>query len=203
MTQKPIKATLDNSDDSVKTQKPILIQLDDIPTPTEDDAGKLLGVDEEGKYALTTVEANPTLTGTEAALTGLEVGDTKYQLRNILSYGHSKWKDFLRLYNNGNVCVFCLAGWGTNPESGAQTRIAILNHLKMSGNALIGAEFLYYRSVWPHSDSEQGDEVYIYTLHKNDTWSYEVRQAYSKVATGTNLRSTYNDNVLTLDTNAT
>lgn len=53
MTQKPIKATLDNSDDSIKTQKPILIQLDDIPTPTSDDAGKILGVDNEGKYALT------------------------------------------------------------------------------------------------------------------------------------------------------
>lgn len=51
-TQKPIKATLDSSDDSVKTQKPILIQLDDIPTPEVEDAGKVLGVDEEGKYAL-------------------------------------------------------------------------------------------------------------------------------------------------------
>ena len=53
MTQKPIKATLDSSDDSVKTQKPILIQLDDIPMPTDADAGKVLGVDEDGKYALT------------------------------------------------------------------------------------------------------------------------------------------------------
>lgn len=52
-TQKPIKATLDSSDDSVKTQKPILIQLEDIPQPTDADAGKVLGVDEEGKYALT------------------------------------------------------------------------------------------------------------------------------------------------------
>lgn len=52
-TQKPIKATLDSSDDSVKTQKPILIQLDDIPTPTDADAGKVLGVDDEGKYELT------------------------------------------------------------------------------------------------------------------------------------------------------
>lgn len=52
MTDKPIKATLDSSDDSVKTQKPILIQLDDIPTPTDADAGKVLGVDEDGKYEL-------------------------------------------------------------------------------------------------------------------------------------------------------
>lgn len=54
MTDKPIKATLDSSDDSVKTQKPILIQLDDIPTPTDADAGKVLGVDEDGKYELVT-----------------------------------------------------------------------------------------------------------------------------------------------------
>lgn len=153
--------------------------------------------------AATTVEANPELVGDEADLIGLKVGDTKYQIHNILSYGHSGWKDFLRIYNKGNGIVFCMVGWGTNPESGDQTRIAILNHLIKSGGALIGADFLYYRSVWPHSDSAQGDEVYVYTLRKNNTWSYEVHQAYSKVAAGTNLTSTYNDNVLTLDTNAT
>lgn len=153
--------------------------------------------------AATKVEANPTLDGTEADLISLKVDDTKYQIHNILSYGHSSWSDFLRIYNNGNGFVFCRASGGTNPESGNQTRLAILNYVKMSGNDIIGAEFLYYRSVWPHSDSAQGDEVYIYTLRKNNTWSYEVRQAYSKVATGTNLTSTYNDNVLTLDTNVT
>lgn len=153
--------------------------------------------------AATKVEANPTLDGTETDLISLKVDDTKYQIRDILSYGHSKWSDFLRIYNNGNVCVFCRASGGTNPESGNQTRIAVLNYVKMSGNDIIGAEFLYYHSVWPHSDSAQGDEVCIYTLRKNNTWSYEVRQAYSKVAAGTNLTSTYNGNVLTLGTNAT
>ena len=52
MTDKPIKATLDSSDDSVKTQKPILIQLEDIPQPTADDVGKILSVDNDKKYAL-------------------------------------------------------------------------------------------------------------------------------------------------------
>lgn len=156
--------------------------------------------------AATKVEANPTLDGTETDLISLKVDDTKYQIHNIpniLLYGQSRWKDFLRIYNNENGMVFCLAGFGPNPESGNRTRIAILNHLIMSGNVIIGAEFLYYRSIWPHTDSEQGDEVYVYTLRKNNTWSFEVHQAYSKVATGTNLTSTYNDNVLTLDTNAT
>lgn len=151
----------------------------------------------------TAVEANPTLAGTEPDLFGLKVGDTKYQIRNMLSYGHSRWQDFLRIYNNGNGCVFCLAGYTENPESGKQTRIAILNHLITSGNVIIGAEFLYYRPEWPHSDSAQGDVVYIYTLRKNDNWSYETHQVCSNIATGTNLTSTYNDNVLTLDTNAT
>ena len=152
--------------------------------------------------ALVPVEANPTLVGNEADLTSLKVGDTKYQIHNILSYGHSTWSDFLRIYNNGNVFVFCRASGGTNPESGNQTRIATLNYIKTSGNDIIGAEFLYYHSVSPHSDSAQGDEVCIYTLRKNNSWSYDVRQAYSKIAAGTNLTSTYNNNVLTLDTNA-
>lgn len=154
--------------------------------------------------AATKVEANPTLDGTEIDLTSLKVGDTKYQIHNnILSYGHSRWQDFLRIYNSGNACVFCRASGKADPGNGNQTRIATLHEIIMSGTAIIGAEFLYYRSVWPHSDSEQGDKVCIYTLRKNDNWSYEERQAYSKVATGTNLTSTYNDNVLTLDTNAT
>ena len=53
MTQKPIKATLDNTSDECKTQKPILVQLEDIPQPTDADAGKVLGVDSDGKYELT------------------------------------------------------------------------------------------------------------------------------------------------------
>lgn len=154
--------------------------------------------------AATKVEVNPTLDGTETDLISLKVNDTKYQIHNILSYGHSRWQDFLRIYNNGNGIVFCRASGKADPGSGNQDRVAILNHLIMSGTAIIGVEFLYYHSVWPHSDSEQGDKVYIYTLRKsNNAWSYEERQAYSKVATGTNLTSTYNDNVLTLDTNAT
>lgn len=52
MTEKPIKATLDNSTDECKTQKPILIQLEDIPQPTDADAGKVLGVNNDGDYEL-------------------------------------------------------------------------------------------------------------------------------------------------------
>lgn len=62
-TQKPIKATLDNTDDSCKTQKPILIQLDEIPTPEAGDAGKALFVN--------------------AAEDGYELGEIKNQVMRV------------------------------------------------------------------------------------------------------------------------
>lgn len=61
-------------------------QVVDLPVPTTDDEGKVLKVDAEGKWELaadaegTVVVANPTLAGTEAELTGLQVGATKYKV---------------------------------------------------------------------------------------------------------------------------
>lgn len=55
-----------------------------VPAVTSADEGKALVVDSEGKIvpgeAGTTVVANPTLAGTESALTGLQVGETKYKV---------------------------------------------------------------------------------------------------------------------------
>ena len=60
-----------------------------VPEVTVEDAGMALVVDEEGKIvagsAGTTVVANPTLAGTESALTGLEVGDTKYKVEQPIN----------------------------------------------------------------------------------------------------------------------
>lgn len=58
---------------------------DQFPSVTATDNGKVLTV-ADGKWAVanasggTTVAANPTLAGTEADLTGLQVGDTKYKV---------------------------------------------------------------------------------------------------------------------------
>lgn len=89
------KAT--NSNDIVDTTFGVLISPDlsisvtilnqpTIPYPTSSDNGKILGVDSSGNYALqepsggTTVVANPTLSGSEAELTGLEVDGKKYKV---------------------------------------------------------------------------------------------------------------------------
>lgn len=62
------------------------LAVSDLPPAGASDAGKVLTADETGVPVWaeasggTTVTANPTLAGTEADLTGLQVGDTKYKV---------------------------------------------------------------------------------------------------------------------------
>lgn len=46
-------------------------------------------------------------------------------------------------------------------------------------------EFQYYRSVATHTNTQQGDQVYVYKLNKSSGWSVTVREAYTKVVAGT------------------
>lgn len=114
----------------------------------------------------------------------------------ILSYGHSSWDDFIAAYNT-NTIVYCRASSNSNPASGSQTRMAFMAYVD-KGTSPTYVEFQYYRSVKGHSASQQGDQVYIYALTKNGGWSVTVRQAYSKIVTGTGLTSTYANSAITL-----
>lgn len=114
----------------------------------------------------------------------------------ILSYGHSSWDDFIAAYNT-NTIVYCRASSSSNPASGSQTRMAFMAYVD-NGTSPTYVEFQYYRSVKDHSASQQGDQVYIYALNKNMGWSVTVRQAYSKIITGTGLTSSYADSAITL-----
>ena len=60
-------------------------------------------------------------------------------------------------------------------------------------------EFQYYRSVSSHTDSQQGDQVYVYKLNKTTGWSVTVRSAFTKIVAGTGLTSTYSNGVLTIN----
>jgi hypothetical protein len=73
--------------------------------------------------------------------------------------------------------------------------------VNFSGTTMTSVEFQYYRSVSSHSDSQQGDQVYIYKLDKSAGWTVTVRESYTKIVAGTGLGSSYSNGVLTLTGN--
>lgn len=115
----------------------------------------------------------------------------------ILSYGSSTWADFLAAYNAKKV-VYCRASSNSNPATGSQTRLAFMAYVYPADNPS-SVEFQYYRSVTSHTDAQQGDQVYIYKLESNGTWSVTVREASTKIVAGTGLSSSYSNGTLTLN----
>ena len=117
----------------------------------------------------------------------------------ILSYGNSTWQDFIDAYTN-NVIVYCRASSNSNPATGTQSRMAFMAYVSNADNPT-SVEFQYYRSVNSHSASQQGDQVYVYTLTSasGGTWSVITREASSKIVAGTNLSSSYSNGTITLN----
>lgn len=98
----------------------------------------------------------------------------------ILSYGNSTWQDFINAYKN-NVIVYCRASSQSNPKNGAQTRMAFMAYVSDATNPT-NVEFQYYRSMNPNNKTinQMSDQVYVYKLQSNNTWSVEVREASLK-----------------------
>jgi len=117
----------------------------------------------------------------------------------VLSYGISTWNDFINAYNS-NVIVYCRASSNSNPATGAQTRMAFMAYINASPPTEV--EFQYYRSVSSHSDSQQGDQMYVYKLKNTGAWSVTVRESYTKIVAGTNMSSSYSSGKLTLNADA-
>lgn len=109
----------------------------------------------------------------------------------ILSYGHSTWADFQDAYTNNKV-VYCRASSQSNPGTGSQTRLAFMAYVN-NAETPTEVEFQYYRSIATHTNTQQGDQVYVYKLNKSSGWSVTVREAYTTVLAGTGgITSTYN-----------
>lgn len=115
----------------------------------------------------------------------------------ILSYGSSTWNDFITAYNN-NVIVYCRASSNSNPASGSQTRLAFMAYVNNAATPT-EVEFQYYRSVSSHTASQQGDQVFVYKLTSSGSWTVTARESMAKIVAGTNLSSTYSNNVLTIN----
>lgn len=119
----------------------------------------------------------------------------------IMSYGNSTWSDFISAYRT-NTVVYCRASSNSNPATGSQTRMAFMAYVNNETNPT-EVEFQYYRSVSSHSDSQQGDQVFVYKLTSNGTWTVTTRNAFTKIAAGTAMTSAYNNGTLTMNVNTT
>lgn len=119
----------------------------------------------------------------------------------ILSYGNSTWADFIAAYNSNSI-VYCRASSAADPSSGSQTRLAFMAYVN-NASSPTSVEFQYYRSVGTHTDAQQGDQVFIYKLTSAGTWTVTVREAYTKIAAGTNMTSSYSNGTLTLSPDLT
>ena len=114
----------------------------------------------------------------------------------ILSYGHSTWNDFITAYNSKSI-VYCRASSNSNPGTGSQTRLAFMAYVNNEENPT-QVEFQYYRSVSTHSITQQGDQVYVYLLKNNNTWSVTTRETMANIDASGGLTRSYSGNKLTI-----
>ena len=106
---------------------------------------------------------------------------------------------------HANAIVYCKASSNSNPATGNQGRMAFMAYVGYSGSTITNVEFQYYRSVSTHSDSQQGDQVFIYKLESTNggKWTVTTREASSKIVAGTGLSSSYSNGTLTLTNSQT
>ena len=114
----------------------------------------------------------------------------------LAAYGKSTYAEVLAAYK-ANQIVYARASSNSNPATGNQTRMAFMAYVNNEATPT-EFEFQYYRSVNTHTDSQQGDQVYVYKLNSSNTWSVTVRSAFTKIVAGTGLASSYSNGVLTI-----
>lgn len=109
-----------------------------------------------------------------------------------MSYGESNaWAKFIAAYNAGSI-VYCRASSNANPATGSQTRKAFMAYVNNAASPT-SVEFQYVRSVSSKSDSQQCDQVFVYTLTSSSggTWSVASRDMATKVNVNSTLTKTY------------
>ena len=148
-----------------------------------------------------TLSSNLSSVATSGSYNDLSNKPTIPPTMTILSYGNSTWNDFINAYNS-NTIVYCRASSNSNPATGSQTRLGFMAYVN-NATTPTEVEFQYYRSVSSHSDSQQGDQVFVYKLTSAGTWSVITRNAFTKIVAGTNLSSSYSSGTLTLNNTLT
>lgn len=130
-------------------------------------------------------------------------GNLEYEIKDakarmvILSYGSSTWQDFMTAYQN-NCVIYCRASSNSNPATGSQTRLAFMAYVTDATNPT-NVEFQYLRSVSTKTDSQQGDQVFVYKLTNNNTWTVQTRNCFSKIVGGNNIVTSFASQTITVN----
>lgn len=111
-----------------------------------------------------------------------------------MSYGEANaWAKFIAAYNAGSI-VYCRASSNADPSSGSQTRKAFMAYVN-NATSPTSVEFQYVRSVSSKTDSQQCDQVFVYTLTNSNggTWSVTSRNMAAKVNVDSTLTKTFSN----------
>ncbi len=134
-----------------------------VPAPATTDATKFLNADGNWEFAMTTMV--------------------------IARYGITTFAEILDAYQKGWI-IYTRASSNSNPATGSQTRLAFMAYVNNADNPT-EIEFQYYRSMSSHTDTSQGDQVYIYKINKTGGWSVTVREAATRLIPSTGLTHTF------------
>lgn len=100
------------------------------------------------------------------------------------TYNVTTYADIVQAISEKKV-VYCRISSGAS-------RMAFLAYIGTSN-----VEFQYYRSVSSKSATNQGDEIYVYTVSSSG-WTTTTRNTYTRITAGTNMSQSYSSGVLTL-----
>ena len=143
-----------------------------VPAPATTDATKFLNADGNWEFAMTTMV--------------------------IARYGITTYAEILDAYQKGWI-IYTRASSNSNPATGSQTRLAFMAYVNNADNPT-EIEFQYYRSMSSHTDSAQGDQVYIYKINKTSGWSVTTREAATRLIPSTGLTHTFVNGIKSTNT---
>lgn len=101
-------------------------------------------------------------------------------------YGVSTFQQIVDAINDHKV-VYCRV------SPNASSRMAFLAYISSTS-----IEFQYYRSVSTRTATQQTDQVFVYEIKSNNTWTTTTREAGTKIAVGAGLTSSYANGTLTI-----
>ena len=101
----------------------------------------------------------------------------------IARYGITTFAEILDAYQKGWI-IYTRASSNSNPATGSQTRLAFMAYVNNADNPTD-------RSMSSHTDTSQGDQVYIYKINKTGGWSVTVREAATRLIPSTGLTHTF------------